>query len=571
LSAHIPELTPLPGESAVSFVQRVRQHLEEIEQRLILDGLHVFGAAPAPERAAALIEAALDVPREGRPGLGAALKSVGVPEEQVAQARADFVRRFVIEQQARPLADWLEEFGRPRDIGALFDPQFYLDQGRAILTGLSQAPGELDALIHALNGGYIRPAPGADPVRAGAAALPSGRNIHSIDPWRLPSDAALTRGMQMAEQLLMQHRQSSGNAYPQTVALTLWALDTIKTEGESIGAVLALVGARPERDGQGKIWRYELVPLEELGRPRIDVLLDVSAIFRDTFQISLDLLDDLFRRAAEADEPPERNFIRAHALAQQAKGLTWEQATARIFTQAPGRYGTGVDELIEEGQWQEANDLADMYLRRNGFAYGGGRGGQEAVEALRGMLGTVEHVFQAIDSVEYGLTDMQHYYGHSGAIRLAAGRARGSDVPLSYAESHTGYVRVAPAEHLIRLEARAKLLNPRWYEALLQHGYAGAAEIGNRFTYLVGWSATTGAVEKWVYDQMAETFVLDNAMRERLAQANPRAARTAVARLLESHGRGLWQADDETIKRLQAIYADLEDRLEGIASNCSVS
>lgn len=172
-------------------------------------------------------------------------------------------------------------------------------------------------------------------MRAGAAALPSGRNIHSIDPWRLPSDAALARGMQMAEQMLAQHRLSSKGAYPQTVALTLWALDTIKTEGESIGAALALVGARPERDGQGKIWRYELVPLEKLGRPRIDVLLDVSAIFRDTFQISLDLLDDLFRRAAEADEPLGQNFIRAHALEQRARGLTWEQATARIFTQRP--------------------------------------------------------------------------------------------------------------------------------------------------------------------------------------------------------------------------------------------
>jgi magnesium chelatase subunit H len=348
------------------------------------------------------------------------------------------------------------------------------------------------------------------------------------------------------------------------IALTLWALDTIKTEGESIGAVLALVGARPERDGQGKIWRYDLIPLEELRRPRIDVLLDVSAIFRDTFQISLDLLDDLFRRAAEADEPPERNFVRAHALEQQARGLSWEQATARIFTQAPGRYGTGVDELVEEGQWQNTHDLADMYVRRNGYAYGGGRGGQEAAEALRGLLGAVDHVFQAIDSVEYGLTDMQHYYGHSGAIRLAAGRERGGDVPLSYAETHTGVVRIGSADQFIRLEARTKLLNPRWYEAMLQHGYAGAAEIGNRFTYLLGWSATTGAVEKWVYDQMAETFVLDEAMRERLAQANPRAARNAVARLLESHGRGLWQADDETIERLQMIYADLEDRLEGV-------
>ncbi|NWG22302.1 MAG: cobaltochelatase subunit CobN [Chloroflexi bacterium] len=557
LDAQFPDLAPMPGESAEVFIHRVRQHLEEIEQRLILDGLHIFGMPPAPERAVALIEAALDVPRDGRPGLAVALRNAGIPAEQVPQARAGFVQRFIVQRQS-PGTE-----GQPAS--AAFDPHPYIEQGRAMLQGLAQAPGELDVLVHALDGGYVRPAPGADPVRAGAAALPSGRNIHGIDPWRLPSETALARGAHMAEQLLARHIQSAGRqAYPQTVALTLWALDTIKTEGESIGAALALVGARPERDGQGKIWRYALIPLEELGRPRIDVLLDISAIFRDTFQISLDLLDDLFRRAAEAAEAPEQNYVRAHALAQQVRGLPWDQATARIFTQAPGRYGTGVDELVEEGQWREGSELADMYLHRNGFAYGGGRSGQQAAEALRGMLGTVDHVFQAIDSVEYGLTDMQHYYGHSGAIRLAAGRERGEDVPLSYAESQAGGVRVTSAEQLIRLEARARLLNPRWYEGLMQHGYAGAAEIGNRFTYLLGWSATTGAVEGWVYDQMASTFVLDDAMRERLTRANPRAARNAVARLLETHGRGLWQADEEMIERLQTIYADLEDRLEGV-------
>jgi magnesium chelatase subunit H len=181
------------------------------------------------------------------------------------------------------------------------------------------------------------------------------------------------------------------------------------------------------------------------------------------------------------------------------------------------------------------------------------------------MLGTVEHVFQAIDSVEYGLTDMQHYYGHSGAIKLAAERAGAAEVPLTYAETYTGDVRVSSAAELLRAEARTKLLNPRWYEGMLAHGYAGAAEVGNRFTYLVGWSATTGAVDGWVYDQMAATFVLDEAMRERIERANPRAARNAAARLLEAHGRGLWQADDDTIERLQGIYADLEDRLEGAA------
>ncbi|MBC8161297.1 MAG: cobaltochelatase subunit CobN [Roseiflexaceae bacterium] len=354
-------------------------------------------------------------------------------------------------------------------------------------------------------------------------------------------------------------------ATPETIALTLWSMDTIKTEGESLAVVLALIGARPERDGQGKIWRYQLIPLEELGRPRVDVLLDISPIFRDTFQMSLDLLDDMFRRAAAAAEPEQQNFVRAHALAMQRGGGSWDDATARIFTQAPGQYGTGVDELIDEGQWQQNDDLAEMYTRRGAHAYGGNRAGAAAPATLRALLGTVDHVFQAIDSVEYGITDISHYYGHGGAIQLAAAKARGESVPLTYAESFTGTIKLAGAEELIQLEARSKLLNPRWYEGMLNHGFAGAAEIGQRFTYLLGWSAVSGNVANWIFDDAAATFVLDDAMRTRLEQANPQAARNAVARLLEANGRGLWQTDEATLDRLQALYGDLEDRLEGVA------
>jgi magnesium chelatase subunit H len=272
-------------------------------------------------------------------------------------------------------------------------------EGRGVLGGMARCGEELDAVVHALEGGYIRPAYGADPVRAGAAALPSGRNIHGIDPWRLPTDLALERGRRTAEALLERHRAAHDGAWPRTVAQALWAMDTIKTEGEGLGVVLALVGAEPERDGQGKIFRFGLIPLERLGRPRIDVLLDVSAVFRDTFQMSLDLLDDLFRRAALADEPADANFLRANTDALRAAGRSVDEATARIFTQAPGLYGTGVDELVEENQWEEAGQLADTYERRNAHTAGGARGGAAAPEVLRGLLGTVDHVFQAIDSV----------------------------------------------------------------------------------------------------------------------------------------------------------------------------
>ncbi|NCW21437.1 MAG: magnesium chelatase, partial [Gammaproteobacteria bacterium] len=505
----------------------------------------------------ALVDAAMDISRGGRTGLRHRLEALGLPVARMRVLREALIERaiFAREDAARI---WFDIVGTkaPDDLG------HYLAEGRAIVGGLGRCSEELDAVVHALEGGYIRPAYGADPVRAGAAALPSGRNIHGIDPWRLPTDVALERGRRMAELLLERHRVEHG-VLPRTVAQALWAMDTIKSEGEGLGVVLALVGAEPERDGQGKIFRYALQPLAELGRPRIDVLLDVSSIFRDTFQMSLDLLDDLFRRAARADEPADQNYLRANADALIAQGRSVEEATARIFTQAPGLYGTGVDEVIEESQWDDSDQLADLYQRRNGHTAGGGRNGAAAPEVLRGLLGTVDHVFQAIDSVEYGLTDMTHYYGHSGAMQLAAQRARGSTVSLSYAESFTGEVKLNGSQQLLQIEARSKLLNPKWYEGMLAHGHSGAAEIGNRFTHLVGWGAL-GTAEGWMFESAAQTFVLDEAMRRRLETANPQAARNVIGRLIEANGRGMWKADEATLQRLQGLYSDIEDRLEGV-------
>ena len=559
LDGALPELPRRADEAVAAYRDRVASWLDGIEQRLILDGLHVFGQAPDRHRMRALVEAAMDVPRRGAEGLAAAMHRAGLDATAAQAMRAALVERCVMGRED-PLRVWasLAAATAPAGLAAL------VAEGRGIVTGMARCGEELDAVVHALDGGYIRPAYGADPVRSGAGALPSGRNIHGIDPWRLPTDVALERGRRMADVLLERHRAQHG-AWPRTVAQALWAMDTIKSEGEGIGVVLGLVGAEPERDGQGKIFRFNLVPLEQLGRPRIDVLLDVSSVFRDTFQMSLDLLDELFRRAALADEPAQLNYLAANARALIEQGRSVEEATARIFTQARGLYGTGVDELIEETQWEESAQLADMYSRRNAHTYGGGRNGVAAPEVLRGMLGTVDHVFQAIDSVEYGLTDMTHYYGHSGAMQLAASKARGASVSLSYAESFTGEVRVSDSADLLRVEARAKLLNPKWYESMLAHGHAGAAEIGNRFTHLVGWGAI-GQAEQWMFDDAARTFVLDDAMRRRLEAANPQAARNALGRLMEANGRGMWKADDTTLQRLQALYADIEDRLEGVSA-----
>jgi magnesium chelatase subunit H len=248
----------------------------------------------------------------------------------------------------------------------------------------------------------------------------------------------------------------------------------------------------------------------------------------------------------------------------QQEGQSFEAATARLFTQAQGEYGTGVDMVVDESQWESKSDLASIYIKRSGFAYGGKRNGVAAQATYRSLLGTVEHVFQAIDSVEYGLTDMQHYYGHSGAVQLAASYESGRTVPLSYAETYTGKTTITSAKQMITVEARTKILNPRWFEPLLAQGYAGATEIANRFTNVMGWSAVGDSVENWVYDGMSDTFIMDEDVRRRFTAANPHAAKAAVQRLLEANSRGLWQSDDATIAKLQEIYADIEDRIEGV-------
>ncbi len=560
IAGMIPELPMNSGETANAYITRVARYLDDLEQRLILDGLHVLGARVSRERSVALVEAALDVPRMGQPGLLQTILASGIDVGSAPTVRSDFVQQVVIDRVSAN-AFWQNYFRAT--------PPAHVDEmiahGREMLVRLEESGDEIDVVMHGLEGRYILPGHGADPIRSGAAALPSGRNIHGIDPWRLPSDSALARGQQMAEQLVQQHMQAHGEP-PKTVALTLWALDTIKSEGESIGVLLGLIGAQPARDGQGKIYRYDLIPLNKLGRARVDVVLDISSIFRDNFQMILDLIDDVVVRAARSGEPEHLNPIVAHVTAMQRAGQSFEQATARIFTQPPGEYGTGVDMVVDESQWDQRSDLASVYVQRSGYAYGGQRAGTAAHATYRSMLGTVDHVFQAIDSVEYGLTDMQHYYGHSGAVQLAASYESGRSVDLSYAETFTGRTTITSAKQMISMEARTKILNPRWYEPLLTQGYAGATEIANRFTNVMGWSAVGESVENWVYDGMAQTFLLDEDVHRRLVEANPHAAKAAVQRLLEANGRGLWQSDDATIAQLQQMYADIEDRLEGVAS-----
>ena len=510
------------------FVQ-IYEYLQVLEQRLFSSGLHVLGEKPDAEQLRSYLEAYFD----GDLSDDAIDKII---DRQVTNINGRGDLRI-----APTGKNW--------------------DEAQKIVDLLQQNTDEITNLLRGLNGEYIPPAPGGDLLRDGSGVLPTGRNIHALDPYRMPSPAAFERGKEIAKKIIQQNLEEKG-AYPETVAVMLWGLDSIKTKGESLGILLELVGAEPVKEGTGRIVRYELKPIEELGHPRIDVLANLSGIFRDTFVNIIELLDDLFRRAAEVEESEENNYIRKHCLALQAQGV--ENASARMFSNPAGDFGSLVNDQVVDSNWESSDELADTWKNRNVFSYGRKDKGQARPEVLTQLLETSSQIVQEIDSVEYGLTDIQEYYGNTGGLKLAAEKQSGKEVETSFVESFSKDTNPRKLKDLLRMEYRTKLLNPKWAKAMADQGSGGAYEISQRMTALIGWGGTANFKDDWVYDQAVDTYALDAEMAAKLREANPEAFRNIVARSLEAQGRGLWNADEEKLEKLRELYESTEDELEGI-------
>lgn len=424
---------------------------------------------------------------------------------------------------------------------------------------------ELPALMHALGGGFIRPAPGGDLLR-NPEVLPTGRNVHGFDPFAIPSAFAVRDGARQAELLLGKHL-AEGNALPRSVALVLWGSDNLKSGGGPIGQALALLGARPRLDGYGRLCGAELVPLAELGRPRIDVLMTLSGIFRDLLPLQTKLLAEAALLAASADEPLEQNFVRAHALAYQAQsGCDLETAALRVFCNAENAYGANVSHLVDSGAWEREDELGDVFSRRKCFAYRKNGAAVPQRGLLKSVLAGVELAYQNLESVELGVTTIDHYFDTLGGIARAAREARGEGAALPvYIGDQTGSEeRVRTLREQVALETRARSLNPKWTEEMLRHGAEGVRQIEAHITNTLGWSATTEQVEPWVYRELTKTYLLDEQMRERLAALNPKASVKLANRLLEASDRGYWKPDQDVLAALEGAGDELEDRLEGL-------
>ncbi|WP_315750183.1 MULTISPECIES: magnesium chelatase subunit H [unclassified Bradyrhizobium] len=444
------------------------------------------------------------------------------------------------------------------DLAGIADPA-----KRAELDRMLATDSETPAILHALDGGYIRPVPGGDLLR-NTDVLPTGRNLHGFDPFRIPSAFALKDAERQVARLLARHA-GEGHKLPETIALVLWGTDNLKTEGGPIAQALWLMGAEPRHDSYGRLCGAKLIPLEQLGRPRIDVVITLSGIFRDLMPLQTKLLAEAALLAASADEPADMNYVRKHAVAfQAAHGGELADASLRVFGNAEGAYGANVNHLIDCGAWTDEDELADVYTRRKGFAYGTD-GRPVRRDALLGhVLAGVDAAYQNVDSVELGVTTIDHYFDTLGGISRAVKRAKGEAAPVYIGDQTRGEGTVRTLSEQVALETRTRTLNPKWYEALLAHGYEGVRQIESHVTNTVGWSATTGQVAPWVYQQITTTFVLDPAMRERLASLNPAASAKIANRLIEAHERNYWTPDPDMLDVLRKAGEELEDRLEGV-------
>jgi magnesium chelatase subunit H len=560
-------------------VMQLCEELTEIEQRLIPTGLHIFGRAAELQEKADLLRmvASFDRPEHDARALPSLVAealdidgydellqetSTSEPRELVDGIVSEAVQRFC-EGDAAAAASWLNlKAGVPTEKAL---PTF------SVLTRIAEeldSNTELDSLLRALRGEYITPGPGADIVQ-NPLVLPTGRNTHAVNPYAVPSLVAFSRAKVTADALLNRYVEEHGR-YPRALALVLWGLDNIKTQGEGVAQALWLLGVRPVRDALSRVTEVEVIPLEELQRPRIDVVMTVSGIFRDLFTPTMALLDKAVRRVATLEEPLDLNYVRRN-IAEKMKdnASEFDEAVTRVFSNAPGNYGTNVNFMVMDSQWDSEETLGDLFVTRKCFAYtrdSNGRTveGREARHLMDDALSRVEATYQNLDSFEIGITDVDHYFEYLGGVSKAVETLTKSRPAIYLSDSLSPQTKIRSLAETVRLESRAKTLNPKWYEGMLKHGFRGVAEIENHVTNTFGWSATADAVDPWIYTEISRTFLLDPIMFKRLFDLNPHSVRSLTNRLLEAHNRGYWNPDEEILEQLHDIIGRREDRLESV-------
>ncbi|MEQ3552464.1 cobaltochelatase subunit CobN [Pseudonocardia nematodicida] len=569
----------------------------EIKDVQIRDGLHVLALAPSGEQRVDLVLAVLRARQmwggeQSVPGLRQALGLVEDGTE--TNSRTD-----AVETVARALVAGMEAAGwdagaapvvvaehlhtRPADTpspshertpgtGAAALPgadpaavetvlRFAADE---VVPRLDATAQELDQVLHALDGGFIPAGPSGSPLRGLVNVLPTGRNFYSVDPKAVPSKLAWETGQAMAESLVERYRADHGE-YPRSVGLSVWGTSAMRTSGDDVAEVFALLGVRPVWDDASRRVRdLEVIDLDELGRPRVDVTVRISGFFRDAFPHVLALLDDAVKLVAELDETPEQNYVRAHVAADTERHGDDRRARTRIFGSKPGTYGAGLLQLVDSRDWRGDADLAEVYSTWGGYAYGRGLDGVPARDDMEHAYRRIAVAAKNIDTREHDIADSDDYYQYHGGM-VATVRALTGSAPAAYVGDSTRpeAVRTRSLHEETARVFRARVVNPRWISAMRRHGYKGAFEMAATVDYLFGWDATTGVIADWQYETLTAEYVLDPENRKFLTESNPWALHGMAERLLEAVDRGLWESPEpSTLDALRAAYLETEGDLE---------
>jgi cobaltochelatase CobN len=546
----------------------------EIKDSQIRDGLHVLGTPPAGQNRVDLVLAILRARQiwGGSVALPGLREALGLTEDGTAGLHAT----DAVEGQASALVSGMEARGWVPEavddvVREVLDREdeavaavlrFAVDE---VVPRLARTTDELDAILHALDGGYVPAGPSGSPLRGLVNVLPTGRNFYSVDPRAVPSRLAWETGQAMAESLVDRYRTDTGE-YPRSVGLSVWGTSAMRTSGDDIAEVLALLGVRPVwDDASRRVTGLEPIPLEELGRPRIDVTVRISGFFRDAFPHVVTMLDDAVTLVAGLSESDEDNFVKAHVDADLATHGDRRRATTRVFGSKPGAYGAGLLSLIDSRNWRGDADLAEVYAVWGGYAYGRDLDGVQARPDMETAYKRIAVAAKNVDTREHDIADSDDYFQYHGGM-VATVRALTGTAPAAYIGDSTRpeQVRTRSLTEETARVFRARVVNPKWLEAMRRHGYKGAFELAATVDYLFGYDATTGVVADWMYEKLAQTYVLDPENREFMEKSNPWALHGIAERLLEAVDRKMWaEPDPQLLAELQQAYLDTEGDLEG--------
>lgn len=544
-----------PYETALETLHR---DLFELKRVAIPIGLHTFGQRLAGEALVDYLTLVARYDRAETPALPRLLAHAHSWDYDQLLATADARVDTLAAQSRAVIAQVLQ--GKPVEVPPAAAPAIAYVQSVARQVQLTD---EIQSLLHALEGGYVEPGVGGDPVRS-PYTYPTGRNTFQFDPTKLPTDSACERGAQIAEETLQRY-YAEHQTYPKSVGVILWGFETCKTYGETIGQILHYIGVQFER-GQGYFLKPVVIPLEELGRPRIDVTINICGFFRDLFPNLVRAIDLAFQTVAQLDEPLEMNTVRRHTLAlvQQLgdEPHAARLAAARVFGPPPGEYGNGLSTMIETAAWENETDLGALYIKRTQYLYGDRLAGVESRQAFTAALGRTQFITQVRDSHEFEVTDLDHYYEFFGGMAQAAQMVSGDRPQVLIADTTKERIQVKTLEEAVRQGVTSRLFNPKWIEGLLQHDHKGGQQIADRVEYLIGLDALTRSVGTATWSKVAKRFVFDAEMRQRLMANNPYATAELIRKLGEADYRGYWQPTEDERQRLQATYHDIEAQIE---------